>query len=103
MHARTAAGLEVLEKAQWFSRVGINDAKSAVFLSSWSEARERCTHVNVRNFGLAASNQYTCALQKAAPERYTKWHDLWLGMEPQIKDLVKRKTQDVIQEHNLPK
>jgi len=42
MNSRTIATLNRLEKASWFSRVGINEGSSAAVVRSWPEAIEHC-------------------------------------------------------------
>jgi hypothetical protein len=42
MHSRTIATLDRLEKASWFSRVGMNEESGVAVLRSWSEAIHHC-------------------------------------------------------------
>jgi hypothetical protein len=102
MHARTKAGLEVLEKAKWFGRVGIKDNKTATFLSSWEEASKYCDSVNTHNFGLAACGQYDCRVAAASPTRYKKWDDSFVELKPIVRTFVQSKIKVIVKEHHLP-
>ena len=59
MHARTIATLEKLEKADWFTNVGVKDTTAATVLLSWNEAIEYCSSVEWENLCLEAMNQYS--------------------------------------------
>jgi hypothetical protein len=102
-HDRVNVILESLEKAEWFSRVGVKDAKGAIVLASWDEAVQHCgsagwthllcnTRIQLRNHKM---------LMRGGEE-----HARWTKLEKQAKKLaqplVKRKTAKVMREHKLP-
>jgi hypothetical protein len=72
MHPRTVATLEVLDKAVWFSRVGVKDTEVAIVLSSWEEAIKHCSSIEWENLGLEAINQYRERLVVISKERFRK-------------------------------
>jgi hypothetical protein len=74
MHSRTIAMLDRLEKASWFSRVGINEGSGVAFVRSWSEAIYHCGSPAWEDFQLDAQNQYCAQLAQRSKER---WHLRW--------------------------
>ena len=58
MHPRTIATLHQLDKADWFSRVGVKDTEIAIVLASWDDAVAHCSSVDWENLCLEAANQY---------------------------------------------
>lgn len=102
MHPRTIATLEQLEKAQWFSHVGVKDTESSIVLSSWKEAIEHCSSVEWENLCLEAVNQYRERLLERSKERYNKWNKIVDELKPTTELLVNRKIERVLSEHQLP-
>lgn len=103
MHPRTIATLEKLEKADWFVRVGVKDAATAVVLSSWQDAIAHCSSAEWENLGLEAANQYRARLLERAKDRYNQWNDLVVQLKPVTEALVRRKIEVVVRENGLPK
>ncbi len=102
MNAQTASALDVLEKADWFARLGVKDTETAQLLSSWQTAMKHCDSGSGRNFGLDAINQFGLLVRAKAEECFNRWNDVVRGLEPAVKTLVKKKIEKVIREHNLP-
>jgi len=104
MHPRTAASLEKLEKANWFSQVGVDNTEGRVILvSSWQEAVSFCASLDTRNLWLEAVNQYRLRLLERSKERFLKWNEIANEMRPIVNELVGRKSEAVVRENLLPK
>ena len=103
MHPRTVATLDELEKATWFSQVGVKDTTVAIVLSSWQEAVEHCGSAEWENLCIEASNQYRERLVERSKERFEKWNDIAAELKTHTIPLVRRKIEAVVREHNLPK
>jgi hypothetical protein len=102
MHPRTIATLRRLEKAAWFSCVGVKDTKVAIVLSSWDEAVEHCGALEWADLRLEATNQYCERLFARSRERFSKWNEVVVDVTPATMDLVNRKLEPVVREHDLP-
>lgn len=104
MHPRTAAALEELEKANWFSRVGTDDTDGqAIVLASWQNAVAFCASNDTKNLWLEAANQYHIRILERSKERYRQWNHVANEMRPIVNELVGRKTEAVVRENLLPK
>jgi hypothetical protein len=103
MHPRTAATLEELQRAEWFSKVGINDADTAIVLSSWVDAAKFCTSHETKCLWLEAANQYHMRILERSKEHYMRWNDIANEMRPVVQALVERKTAAVVEKNGLPK
>jgi hypothetical protein len=102
MHPRTVATLEVLDKAVWFSRVGVKATEVAIVLSSWEEAIEHCSSIEWENLGLEAANQYRERLVVNSKERFRKWNEIAEEVRTIAIPFVREKIDMVRQEYNLP-
>jgi hypothetical protein len=69
MHPRTIATLDRLEKASWFSRVGINEGSAIVLVASWLAAIEQCSSFEWEDLRLVALNQYRVRIAERSSER----------------------------------
>ncbi|MBL8819747.1 MAG: hypothetical protein JNL58_27225 [Planctomyces sp.] len=103
MHPRTTKTLSKLEKANWFASVGVNDATTAIMVSSWSEAIEYCSSVEWENLAIEAANHYRARLVQRSMERFSQWNDIVDQLKPTTESLVRRKIESVVREHSLPK
>src|ERR1700733_2705297 len=103
MHPRTIATLDRLEKAAWFSCVGIKDTEVAIVLSSWKEAIDHCSSLEWRDLCLEADNQYCERLAKRSIERFREWNEVVIELKKLTIPFVKNKIEAVVREHNLPK
>jgi hypothetical protein len=103
MHRRTIATLSELEKAEWFSRVGVNDVTGAFVLASWEQALKYCRSAGWQELRLEAANQFREHLFERFRAEYVKWNDIVIELKKTTIPLVQRKTQVVVREHNLPK
>ena len=107
MQPQTAATLEQLEKADWFTNVGtfggIQDRSKVILVRSWREAIDRCSSVEWENLCLEAANQYRQRLLERSPERFNQWNDIVASLKPTTEPLVRRKIEAVVREHDLPK
>ncbi|MFL6546539.1 MAG: hypothetical protein ACJ8LM_15360 [Candidatus Udaeobacter sp.] len=102
MHPRTIATLDELEKAAWFSRVGVKDAEFAIVLSSWHEAIEYCSSDEWLDLCLEAVNQYCERLVERSVDRFRKWNEVAIEVKRTTEPFVRRKIEQVVREHNLP-
>src|ERR1700730_16839091 len=73
MHSRTIAILDRLEKASWFSRVGIDEGSSAVVVKCWPEAIEHCDSSAWEDLQGEALNQYREFIARHSMERLRLW------------------------------
>lgn len=103
MNLRTIRTIDDLEKAAWFSCVGVKDTNAARVLVSWEEAIKSCDSVEWENLCLEAANQYRERLIERSKERFQKWNDIAREIRPTAIALVRRKTIQVIQANSLPK
>ncbi len=103
MHPRTAVTLANLERASWFSRVGVQDATAAIVLGSWAEAIEQCTSKEWENLCLEAMNQYRERLVERSSERFEKWNVLVDELKKTTIPFVRRKIERVSRLHKLPR
>lgn len=102
MHPRTIATLQMLDQAEWFSHVGINDTKVAIVLSSWDDAIEHCSSTDWEAVCLEAANQYRERLAERSRERFNRWNSVVGDIKPTVVELVERKVAPVMREHHLP-
>jgi hypothetical protein len=102
MHPRTQAMLDHLDKADWFSRVGVKDTQSAIVLSSWPKAMAACASVEWQNLCIGAANQYRARLRERSKERFGQWNDIVDQLKPVTIPFVRRKIEVVVREHDLP-
>lgn len=103
MHPRTKETLEMLRQGEWFRNVGVRDTQAAEVLSSWGEAIESCGSAEWEELCMEAAHQYRARLQERSPADFEEWNDIVNDMKPAVQDLVREKTKNVIEEHNLPK
>jgi len=104
MHPRTSRALAQLEEANWFSRVGVDDAEGfAVVVPSWQEAVTLCASPETKNLWLEAANQYRLRLLERSKERYLQWNNIANEIRPIVNSFVSRKVEAVVRENNLPK
>jgi hypothetical protein len=103
VHPRTVRVIDDLEKAAWFSCVGVKDTSVALVLSSWEEAIEHCSSLAWENLCLEASNQYRERLVERSKERFQRWNEIVANLKPMTIPFVRRKIELVVREHSLPK
>lgn len=103
MHPRTVATLDELEKAHWFSAVGLDDTSAAIVLSSWDEAVQHCSSIEWENLTLEAANQLHLRILERSKVRFNNWNDVVEAVKPAATDLVDRMTRDVVARFSLPK
>jgi hypothetical protein len=103
LHPRTQATLEKLRQAKWFRCVGLRDADSAEVLSSWYEAIESCSSPEWEELCMEAANQYREKLAESSRERFSRWNEIALEIKPLAQALVQEKTQQAIEDNDLPK
>jgi len=100
---RTVATLDKLEKADWFSRVGVRDATTPIILASWSEAIAQCSSIEWENLCLEATNQYREQLVQRSKERFEKWNDIVRELKKTTIPFVRRKIEAIVRLHKLPR
>jgi hypothetical protein len=103
MHARTDATLERLDKANWFSCVGVKDTEAAIVLSSWQEATESCASLEWQNLCIEASNQYCERLVERSIERFKQWNTIVDNLKVITIPFVRGKVASVVRKERLPK
>ena len=107
MQPQTAATLEQLEKADWFTNVGtfggIQDRSKVILVRSWREAIDRCSSVERDNLSLQAGNKYHQQLRDRLAARYNASKDNVATLKATTEPLVRRKIEAVVREHDLPK
>ncbi|WP_131989873.1 hypothetical protein [Chthoniobacter flavus] len=103
MNGRTIATLQDLEKAVWFSYVGVKDTTAAIVVSSWPDAISYCSSVEWGDLCVEASNQFRERLLERSKERFEKWNEITLELKKATVPFVQRKIEAVVREHNLPK
>jgi hypothetical protein len=102
MHPRTVATLQQLEGANWFACVGKKDTTAATVLSSWEEAMEHCSSVEWEDLCLEAVSQYCERLIEKAKDQFNRWNEIATEVKKSTEPFVRRKTEAVVREHNLP-
>jgi hypothetical protein len=102
MHPMTAATLNELKGADWFSRVGVKDTKVAIVLSSWQEAIDHCSSPEWEDLCLEATNQYCERIVERSLERWGKWNETVDEVKRFTEPLILQKIMPVRQEFNLP-
>jgi len=103
MHPRTVLTLEKLEQAEWFSKVGVDDAERAIVLSSWTEAIDSCSSVEWENLCLEAKNQYCERIHERAPAEFQRWNNVAAMLKKATIPLVQKKLEAVVNKYSLPK
>lgn len=102
MHPRTIATLSQLERAKWFSAVGVHDTEAAEVLSSWQEAIEHCSSADWENLNLEAANQYRERILERSPASFQKWNDIVIEVKNVTVPFVQQRIESVVHQHNLP-
>jgi hypothetical protein len=102
MHSRTIVALDRLEKASWFSRVGINEGSNIAVVRSWSEAVYHCDSSAWEDLQLEALNKYREYMARRSKDRLRLWNGLVDEVTKITRPLVDRKIAAVIRENNLP-
>jgi hypothetical protein len=103
MHSRTIATLDRLEKASWFSRVGIKEGYDVAVVRSWSEAIYHCGSLAWEDCQLDAQNQYSAYLaQRSNKLWHRRWNDTVDEVKKTTRPLVDRKIATVVRDNNLP-
>lgn len=102
MHPRTQATLDELERAEWFSAVGVRDTEVAIVLSSWQEALEHCRSLEWNNLNLEAANQYRERLMERSLPRFRRWNDVVDEMKKTSIPLVRKKIDPTVRANELP-
>jgi hypothetical protein len=102
MHSRAIAILDQLEKASWFSRVGINEGSAIVVVTRWPDAIEQCSSFEWEDLRLHVLNQYRECIACRSEERWQFWNGVVDEAKGLIGPLVDRKIAEVVREHDLP-
>jgi hypothetical protein len=102
MHSRTITTLDRLEKASWFSRVGVKEGSRAAVVTSWPEAIEQCSSYEWEDLRLDALNQYRLCIAERSMERLRLWNDTVDEVKKITGPLVDRKIVAIVREYALP-
>jgi hypothetical protein len=102
MHSRTIAILDQLEKASWFSRVGVKEVSSVAVVTSWPEAIEQCSLDEWEDLRLGALNQYRLCVAECSMERLRLWNDTVDEVKKVTGPIVDRKITAVVRKNSLP-
>lgn len=103
MHPRTIATLDQLERAKWFSAVGVHDTEVAEVLSTWQEAVEHCSSEDWEKLNLEGANQYRERLLERSLARFQKWNDIVIEVKKATQPFVRRKIEAIVNQNHLPK
>jgi hypothetical protein len=103
MHSRTIETLGRLEKASWFSRVGINEGSGVAVVTSWPQAIQHCDSDKWEDLQQESMNQYREFIAHRSKERLHLWNGLVDEVKKITRPLVDRKTAALICENDLPK
>jgi hypothetical protein len=103
VHPRTIATIEQLEKASWFSRVGIKEGPTIVVVGSWPEAIAHTSSFEWEDLRAEALNLYRECIAERSMERLNLWNDTVDEVHKIVGALVDRKIAAVVHENNLPK
>jgi len=95
--------LDRLEKAAWFSRVGMKEGYSAAVVSSWPEAIECCRAPEWEDLQLECLNQFRELIAERSKERLNQWNGILAKVKKLTEPLVDRKISRVVRDNNLPK
>jgi hypothetical protein len=102
MHQRTLSLLEELQKAHWFSRVGMRDTLDAIVLVSWHDALLFRALPEWEDLRLEMANQYRERLDERSRERFAKWNEIVGSLNKTLVPFVRGKIEPVVREHSLP-
>ena len=102
MISKSIATLERLEKAYWFSRVGINEGPGVAAVASWPQAIGRCDTAEWEDLQLEALNQYRECIAQRSKDRWEFWSETVREVKKITRPLVARKIATVVREHTLP-
>ncbi|HLH96326.1 MAG TPA: hypothetical protein VKW08_14525 [Xanthobacteraceae bacterium] len=102
MYSRTIARIEKLEKASWFSRIGVAAGASVAAVSSWPEAITCCDTKEWTDLRQEMLNQYGVYIHQHHRERLQDWNERIQAIKKLTEPLVERKTAPVIRENALP-
>ncbi|HEY6256972.1 MAG TPA: hypothetical protein VIY51_14390 [Xanthobacteraceae bacterium] len=103
MHPRTVATLNELEKAAWFSRVGIKEGSDAAVVSTWLEAIEYCSSFEWEDLQGEMLNQYRECIAERSEEHLRLWNDTVREVKKITGPLLDRKIATLVRENNLPR
>jgi hypothetical protein len=103
VHSRTQATLQELEKAEWFSALGLKDAEAAIVLSSWEETINCCASDAWQDLLLEAANQYREKVASHSKDRFKEWNLIVRELKEVTVPLVASKIEPVVREHQIPK
>jgi hypothetical protein len=103
MRRGTVEILDELQKAQWFSRVGISDTSRAMVLASWQDAIMCCGTIDSENYRIEASNGNHAQVMLRSKERESEWNDIVDMLKKTTIPFVRRKIEPVVRDHKLPK
>jgi hypothetical protein len=103
MHHTTIETLDRLEKASWFSRVGINEGAAVTVVTSWQEAIQHCDSDEWEDLEREAMNRYREFIARHSTERLGLWNGIVDEVKNITRPLVDRKTASIIRERSLPR
>src|SRR5689334_16546012 len=103
MKAQTLATLAQLKDAEWFSRLGIKDVKTAIVLDSWKDALDPKRFRNWESLCLEARNRYTELLMTKNKSRFNRWNEALSEVTSVVVPLVKQKSEAVMRLNALPR
>lgn len=92
-----------LERASWFSRVGMKEGFNSAVVSSWPEAIEYCGAPEWEDLQLEALNQFRERIAKHSMQRLNQWNGTVREVKKITRPLVERKIAAVLRENDLPK
>ncbi len=102
MYSRTIARIDQLEKASWFSRIGVAAGPSVAAVSSWPEAIHYCDAQEWEDLQQEMLNQYRVYIHQHHRARLQDWNERIEAVKKITEPLVALKTTAVIRENGLP-
>jgi hypothetical protein len=102
MHSRTIAALDRLEKASWFSRVGVDEGPSVAVLTSWPAAIDLCDTSEWEDLRLDALNQCCECIARRAKNRMQAWNKTVDEVKKITEPLIDRKIAAIVRDEGLP-
>jgi len=98
----TAQAFEDLERAHWFSRVGVVDTTDARVVSSWAEAIALCSTIDWENFLIDRANDFRDRLMATSVRDYNRWNSLAIPVKSVAERMIVEKTHGIVRALRLP-
>ena len=98
----TAQAFEDLERAQWFSRVGVVDTAAARVVGSWGEAIALCSTIDWENFLIDRANDFRDRLRAISVSDYNRWNSVAIPVKRVAEQMIVEKTHGIVRALRMP-